>query len=123
MARLSWIRAGSLCYTLVLTVFLLAPDPAGLVGLRRVPGLPGGRMVHFVFFTLLAALAWLSRWPVRGWVLGLGLVAYAAGTELLQTFVPPRTVELADVVENVLGLATGTWLVWIVRRQASGKEP
>ena len=34
--------------------------------------------------------------------------------EAMQAFVPSRTVEIPDAVENILGLAAGTVVWWIV---------
>jgi VanZ family protein len=41
----------------------------------------------------------------------LGLVAYALVTETLQWWVPRRTVEWSDYLENVLGIMAG-WCLY-----------
>jgi hypothetical protein len=104
-------RVACVAYWILLSVLLLAPDPFALLGVTRPPGPPGGRGVHFLFFTLLALLAHASRWPMRLGVLAGVLVAYAFLTEGLQALIPHRTVELLDLVENLLGLAAGT-AIW-----------
>ena len=76
-------------------------------------------MVHFFLFAMLGFLVWASRLPVRpGLVLGL-LVAYALVTESLQWFVPTRTVELLDYLENLLGLAAGGAVWCALQRRGS----
>ena len=104
-------RVGLAVYLLLLSFLLLAPDPLWLLGFVSLPEGPSLRVVHFGLFTVLGFLAWASRWPLRpGIVVGL-LVAYALGTETLQWFIPTRTVELWDYLENLLGLAAG-WAAW-----------
>jgi VanZ family protein len=105
-----------------LTVFLLVPDPAALLGLSRPPGPPGGRGIHLVFFAGLGALTFAARWSIRGATLTALLVVYAASTELLQTFVPPRTVELLDFTENIAGLALGI-ILWRLAQRWSSARP
>ena len=110
------IRVGLGVYLLLLSFLLLAPEPLKLLGFSSPPGGSSVRMVHFCLFTVLGLLVWASRLPVRpGLVLGLA-VAYALVTETLQWFVPTRTVELLDYLENLLGLAAGG-TVWHVLRK------
>ncbi|MFH1923054.1 MAG: VanZ family protein [Planctomycetota bacterium] len=105
------VRLTCAVYWLVLSVLLLAPDPMALFGIDQLPGPPGGRMVHFFLFTLLAFLVWASRWPARRRrIVGL-LLVFAVVMELLQVFVPERTVEVLDLIENLLGVAAGT-AIW-----------
>ncbi len=102
---------------MLLSFLLLAPNPLAVLGIRRPPGPGGGRGAHFLLFTLLALLVLASRWPMgrRLLVGGLVLVAFALGTELLQSLVPNRTVEVFDLAENLLGLAAGAG-VWLMVR-------
>jgi VanZ family protein len=53
-----------------------------------------------------------SRPPLRHAPLAGLLIGYAVATELLQTLVPPRTPELKDFIEDVLGLAAGAAIWW-----------
>lgn len=120
VARIWLLRLACLAYGLFLSVLLLVPDPAALLGLSEVPGPPGGRMVHLAFFTVLGLLASSSRWPLRTRALLILLGGYAVGTELLQHFVPPRTVDPIDALENLVGLGLGTCLGgWLQRQRAS----
>jgi VanZ family protein len=111
------IRLIAILYGIVLTVLLLVPDPAALLGLKRFPEPPGERFAHFAFFAVLGLLACISRWPVRGWMLLAILAAYAVATELLQGLVPHRTPELIDLVEDFFGLGLGAYLGWIIQRR------
>ena len=105
-------------YCGLLTAFLLAPDPAELVGLRRPLRFPWGDIgIHFTTFTGLALLVWVAGWPRRiSRPVAALLVIYALSVESLQYFAPTRSVELLDYTENLLGLAAGTGLYWLGQR-------
>ena len=109
-----------LAYWVFLTALLLVPDPAALVGLHRVPTFPWGDIgIHFTAFTILTVMVHTTRWPQRpGWVVMALLVLYAMATESLQAFVPPRTVELLDYTENILGVVAGSGVYWLAGRVA-----
>jgi len=54
------------------------------------------------------------------------VVVYGLATEGLQYFVPARTPELKDVLENLAGIAVGTALGWALigrKRNAEAGEP
>jgi glycopeptide antibiotics resistance protein len=106
------------CYWLALTVLLLVPNPAGLVGLHAVPIFPWGKFgVHLLAFTGLGFLANATRWPERlGWPLIIFLAVYGISTESLQLLVPQRTARVMDGIENLLGVALGSFIYWLVRR-------
>ncbi len=71
---------------------------------------------------MLGLLVHVSRWPKGpGWTLPV-LLAYAVATESLQALVPPRTVQLADYAENVLGIAVGSAVYWTVWRVVLGRK-
>ena len=117
-----------IAYWCLLTVLLLARDPAALVGLDRIPAFPWGDLgIHFTAFAVLGLLVHVSRWPKGpGWAVLL-LLAYAVATESLQVLVPPRSVQLTDYAENVLGIAAGSalyWTVWrVLRRRSRNEDP
>lgn len=105
--RLRLVRAACLGAWGVVTALLLLPNPASMVGLRSVPFSGYSAIAHFACFFLLATLTLASRLPVsRQATLGV-LLAYGLAVELLQGFVPPRTVEFGDFVANTLGVAAG----------------
>ena len=111
-----------IAYWIALTVLLLVPHPDEIVGFSA-PHLPWGKVgIHLGFFTVLSVLANFSRWPKR---LSLSLIAFMAiygiTTEFLQRFVPPRTSQVIDGVENLLGIALGAGIYWLVwRRRKKG---
>ena len=102
------VRLVCLGYLLLLTVLLLVPDPLALLGIRVIPGTGGGPGTHFLLFTLLAVMVMACRLAWRKTVLAALLVTHALTAELLQSLVPMRSVQLGDLIENLLGLAAGT---------------
>jgi len=102
----------------LLTVFLLAPNPTAVVGLRRFPTFRCALIGLLVTaFTILTLLVHISRWPKGiGWPFLAVLLAYGITTEFLQWFVPSRAVELLDCTENILGVAVGTEISWLAHR-------
>jgi glycopeptide antibiotics resistance protein len=111
-----------LCYWVFLTVLLLVPSPATLVGLQAVPAFPWGKFgIHLIAFTILGFLVNATRWPKRLWWPMIAFVTgYAVTTEVLQLFVPHRTSRVMDGVENLLGIALGSATYWLLLR-LSGK--
>lgn len=105
-------------YWVVLTVLLLAPNPDAVVGLDKASiSFRGDTATHFLAFSVLALLAHGTRWPKRiGWPLVTILAVYGIATESLQAFVPARVVALQDYTENILGVAAGTIVYWLVGR-------
>jgi hypothetical protein len=107
-----------LCYWLFLTVLLLVPNPAALLGLHAVPIFPWGKFgIHLGFFTILGFLVNATRWPKRiGWSMLVFLIVYGITTESLQLFVPHRTARVMDAIENILGIVTGSAIYWLLLR-------
>jgi hypothetical protein len=111
-----------IAYWIMLTVLLLVPNPAALVGMHSVPIFPWGKFgIHLSFFIVLSLLVNFSRWPRRlSWSL-IGLMTiYGVVTEILQLFDPPRTFRVLDGMENLLGIAIGSilyWLAWRLRKE------
>ena len=111
-------RLACICYWLLLTVLLLVPNPAALLGLKAVPMFPWGKFgIHLGFFTVLGLLVNATRWPKRPWwPLIVLLIIYGVTTESLQLFVPHRTARVMDAIENILGIAAGSAIYWVVLR-------
>ena len=107
-----------LCYWLLLTVLLLVPTPAALVGLDTVPIFPWGKFgIHLIAFTILGFLANATRWPKRlYWPLIVFLVVYGITTEALQLLVQHRSARIIDGMENILGIAAGSGIYWLLLR-------
>jgi VanZ family protein len=110
-------------YWLLLSVLLLAPDPAAILGYLHAPRVPTyGIGVHFTAFFTLSLLVCAARWPQRpGWLIVTLLVGYGLVIESLQALVPPRAVELLDYTENTLGVLAGAGIWWIVHRLIRGR--
>jgi len=121
---MTWLyRVLCLAYWPLLTALLLAPDPGRLLGVTYVPGAPGGRGTHFIAFAVLAWLTLGGRWlPHAAWPLAV-LLAYAGATEAMQWFVPPRSVELYDLLENFAGIAAAAALWWCFHARRRGPSP
>jgi VanZ family protein len=112
-------------YWALLTVLLLAPDPAAMIGIRRMPHVPLGDVgMHFAAFALLSLSLHFVRWPKRPvlWLPAV-LLLYGLATESLQYFVPPRAVELHDYVDNILGVLLGAAIYWAVQRRFAHRLP
>lgn len=109
-------------YWALLTVLLLVPDPAAVIGLQTRPTFPWGDFgIHMAFFTVLGLLVQGTRWPRSpAWfILGI-LTAYGIATESLQVFVPHRHACVMDAIQNVSGVAIGSALYWLVHRKLIG---
>ena len=111
-------RLVCLVYCAMLTLLLLVPDPAALLGIQRLPKVGSAIGIHFTAFAGLGMLVAAGRIPLRPVLLAGSLFLYSVGVELLQWYVPPRTVETRDLVENLLGLSAGV-AVW---RLATGRK-
>jgi hypothetical protein len=109
-------------YWLLLTMLLLVPDPLALFGIRRIPGASTGLGPHFLAFAALGVLVLASRLPLQRALLAGLLVGYAAATELLQLLFPPRTPQLRDFLENLLGLAAGATICWVAQKRGFQKQ-
>ena len=110
-------RALLIGYGMYLTFLLLAHDPFRWVGGHgRVWGvfdklLP---IAHFISFFVLAALAIAACLSLRKRWLILILVVYSAGTEVAQYFMPPRTAEWLDWIQDVGGVGLGVIMALLV---------
>lgn len=75
---------------------------------------PAWNTVHLLLFGALGFLARLAvpRWPLH-WVL-VGLVAFAAGTEIVQFWAPGRMPRLTDFAQDVGGAVLGLALAVVL---------
>jgi len=60
----------------------------------------------------------LLAWPRRRVALWIGLLAYGGAIEVLQSQVPGRSGEWADLLADSAGLALGLLLAWALQRAA-----
>ncbi len=93
-------------FAVLLSVIVLFTPESG------VPSSPPGtdKVVHTVLFALLAATALWARAGLRTVV--VGLVAYAALSEVLQQVITPlhRSGDVVDALVDVVGVALGVFL-------------
>jgi VanZ family protein len=71
-------------------------------------------IAHCLSFTFLTCLALLAFRSFSAPVIVAGLMAYASATELAQMFAPPRCAEWLDWFQDMLGIALGVLVVWIL---------
>jgi len=112
-------KALCLPYVGVLCWLLLTTGPLTLLRSRVVGFLPLHDILavgHLLCFTLLTALAFLSRSTMPRWAVLLLLVLAAMGTEILQSWVPTRTPDMADCLQNLAGIGLGGGLYWAAAR-------
>jgi hypothetical protein len=66
-------------------------------------------MISYFGFAVVAAIAWRSRVGLP--MLGMLLMGYGFGLELMQEFVPTRNFRIKDLISNGLGILLG--LCWV----------
>lgn len=99
----------------VITVLALVPAPPE----RLSTG--WDKSNHLLAFGALAFTAVWACWPQpRRWhCLVAWLLAYGGGIEVAQSFLPPRSADLADVLADGMGIALGLALAWPLTRLAA----
>jgi hypothetical protein len=109
----SLMRLVCLSYMAYLTALLLVADPTQLVG-GAVAGYTHalGPVAHLVSFMVLAVLALMTRWPAPRWLIVVLLIAYGGMTEIVQNFLPSRTAEWGDWLQDVVGIGIGAAACW-----------
>ncbi len=111
------MRLVCIAYLMFLTALLLTEDPLRLIGVHgNAPSLLRSLMpaAHFLSFGALAVLALSVRWPVPRWAIVMLLVAYGGMTEVAQSFLPPRTPEWADWLQDVAGIGAASLVCWLM---------
>lgn len=104
----SLIRMAFLGTLLAVSWLALTPTPP------READLGWDKLNHFSAFgtlTVLACLGW--PWPRR---MALALLAYGGLIELLQTQVPGRSAEWADLLADGIGIAIGLAILGLLKR-------
>ena len=71
--------------------------------------------LNFVVTSVLAILVLSADWRVARATLVALMIAYGAGTELVQGLLPYRSCELADWLNDVAGIVAGTAMLWPAR--------
>lgn len=62
--------------------------------------------MHFGAFAALACSGLTGYPSSRFWLL-VGLVAFAVGIEIIQTYIPVRSAEVADFLADIVGIFVG----------------
>jgi hypothetical protein len=105
------LRTACVAYVVVLSYLLVARDPACfLPGQGGLDVLSGNVIVvaHLLGFSVLTLLVLAARWPVPTWTQYRFLAAYGLGTELIQAFLPWRSAEMGDLLQDLAGIAAGS---------------
>ncbi len=119
----------AVCAAAGLSYALLAPDPWWII--RWLQGDTARVLQHGVsdklhhvlgYLTLTLCLMWwaVSQSQRTVMLLGLATACHAVATELLQHFVPGRTVDRGDFVANLTGVSLGVCAAVLIRR---GQQP
>ncbi|AWB96293.1 VanZ family protein [Agromyces badenianii] len=124
LERPRWLRWALIGYVVLAALLLLLPvsfgGSVGAIGLwaREQLGWLGIRdgMIEFAAnVALFVPIGVILGLAVRRFWLGFTLaVAFSAGAELVQVFLPSRVASLRDVVANVLGAVVGTFIAAII---------
>jgi hypothetical protein len=110
-------------YLVFLTALLLVRDPMELVGSHdRGPWLLQVLMpwAHLMSFAVLAVLGLMVRWPLPRWLVAVLLILYGGMMEIAQSYLPPRTADWEDWLQDVAGVIVGSVLCWMAAVTASG---
>jgi VanZ family protein len=104
-----------LVYVVLWTMALVTPQPAEMSE-ETLPAdaqFPAAKSLHILAYGLLCALTGWQRFAPR-WrpLLLLALSAHAAGTEVIQLYVPHRHGCWEDVAINHIGLYLGVVASW-----------
>ncbi len=104
--------AGGFAVAVALASILHAPDPIANDGPLGLMGID--KWIHVGSYALLTYLLAFACLAERAWafvVIALASVAFGGGVELVQSTIPWRTMEFADVVANSAGtvVAVGAW--------------
>ena|GEM_PF-1986913 len=122
----SQVRLGvAVCAAMGLSYALLSPDPWWII--RWLRGDAARALQHGVsdkfhhvlgYLTLTLCLMWWGVSRSRRTVIVLGATAafHAVATELLQHFVPGRTVDRGDFLANLAGVSVGVCAALMIRR-------
>ncbi len=117
--RTLWLLSG---YLLLAAILVLALVPLPKMAATEVLS---DKFIHFVVFAGL--MIWFAPlYPKRRlWLLFVGLLTYGMLMELLQSQVPNRYAELADLAADIIGLSLGwalsltplrRWPLWVERQ-------
>jgi VanZ family protein len=117
--RLLHDPAGRRAWRMVLAALLAAAS--WLAFMPQPPGVPGGDKLHhllgFAVLTFVGALGYPPRWRTLLTV-ALALLLYGAFVEAVQSQLPWRSAEWADLLADGLGVLLGATAAVLLRRVA-----
>jgi VanZ family protein len=99
----------------ILLVCLIAFNPHT----RSLPSTGWDKLNHLLAFTSLGLAAWWA-YPTARWQGLCALLAFGVLIELVQAGIPGHTAEVADVLADLLGLATAVLAARLMGRKAAG---
>jgi len=102
-----WLLAATMAALLVISLLPPSVD---------LPSTGWDKANHALAFAVLGVLGRQS-WPGRMPIVMPGLLAYGVLIEVLQSFVPGRDAEFADVVADAVGLALAAAAAMLVARR------
>lgn len=122
------MRVALFVYWIYLSILLFSQHPENWIGTSgRVPMLLQILMpfAHMLSFSVLSLLIFAACLPLPRWSILLSLAVYGGATEIIQGFIPPRTPEWADWLQDLGGIAIGFacfWLVFVLLRMVRKNE-
>jgi len=111
------MRIAFLVYWVYLSILLFSQHPERWIGASgNVPAFLQILMpfAHILSFAVLSLLTFTACLPLPRWSILLFLAVYGGVTEIIQGFIPPRTPELADWLQDLGGIAIGFACFWLV---------
>lgn len=108
----------------LLALLLVVVSAAALAPGHQAPTLGlGDKLNHLAAFVALGLAAALAQRPRRAGLAGVALLAYGGLIEVLQTQVPGRHGDLADLLVDAVGIAVGLALAALLRRHWPASRP
>lgn len=113
-------------YWLLLTALLLARNPLGWFSENSTAVSFYDQIepvAHLLSFTLLTLLALATCRRITRYSLVALLAVYGVATELVQSQIPERSMQLVDLIQDLAGILIGIALYWTWSRCREAKRP
>jgi VanZ family protein len=110
------MRIAFLAYFVYLSILLISQDPARWIGTSgNIPEFLRMLMpiAHSISFAVLSFLTFSACLPIPKWGILFSLAIYGGVTELIQSAIPHRSLELMDWIQDLCGILLGFALFWI----------
>lgn len=124
-----FIWSVAIIWTLIFSYLLVQPEQQSVMT-SIIPSAPPSlerefffTSLHFISFCFTAWIWCMALSPAREdrrvlIILGICLLIYGVGTELIQLQIPGRATQWGDILANVLGIIAG-FALWFVGRTSS----